>query len=257
MSDKIMSSTLENDEMKWAFLYRHFEKHGDVKPPTQDSKPECNFPVTPYNLLDFINDFIDIPYKLSNGKMYFTGTNCIDFLGKIYKYRSEYQQSNKYDDYMSWISPNRMLYTSHKLPECMVFKTDVNAITPSKSKESDVGYDLSIISEKKRLLNNVVLYDTGIKISVGHGIYAEVVPRSSLSKSGYMLANSIGIIDASYTGNIYIALVKISEDAQEITYPFRCCQLIFRQQLHVDMKETDEDLEKTSRNDGGFGSTGH
>ena len=70
-----------------------------------------------------------------------------------------------------------------------------------------------------------------------------------------MLANSIGIIDVSYRGNIYIALTKIAPEAEDIEYPFRCCQLIVRKQLGMIIKETDN-LEETMRNDGGFGSTG-
>lgn len=65
-------------------------------------------------------------------------------------------------------------------------------------------------------MNNTILYDTGIKINVKYGYYAEVVPRSSLSKSGYMLANSIGIIDNSYRNNIFVALTKINPDAPDI-----------------------------------------
>lgn len=37
-----------------------------------------------------------------------------------------------------------------------------------------------------------------------------------------MLANSVGIIDNGYTGNLFIALKKIDPNA-EIQLPFRCC----------------------------------
>jgi dUTP pyrophosphatase len=92
---------------------------------------------------------------------------------------------------------------------------------------------------------------------VNQGLYAEIVPRSSLSKSGYMLANSIGIIDCSYKGNLYIALTKIDNTMPDLTLPFRCCQLIFREQIHVDLEEVTSFEEQTSRGSGGFGSTGN
>ena len=138
---------------------------------------------------------------------------------------------------------------------CEVYASYPDAVIPTKTHESDAGYDLTIIREEKKLLNNTTLFDTGIKVKVPLGYYVEVVPRSSLSKSGYMLANSVGIIDNSYTGNIFIALTKIDTEAPDIVLPFKCCQLIFRKQIYANMYVVNEDFEKTSRGDGGFGST--
>ena len=53
-----------------------------------------------------------------------------------------------------------------------------------------------------------------------------------------------------------IALTKIADDAPEIQLPFKCCQLIVRNQVFSNLYEiTDDDLSSTKRNDGGFGST--
>jgi len=82
----------------------------------------------------------------------------------------------------------------------------------------------------------------------------EVVPRSSLSKTGWMLANSVGIIDPSYRGNIMVAVIKVDPNAQPLTLPFRGFQLVVRKQFHVDMVNADE-LDETNRGHGGFGST--
>ena len=96
-----------------------------------------------------------------------------------------------------------------------------------------------------------------IKIELKKDYYAEIVPRSSLSKSGYILSNSIGIIDNSYRGNLLISLTKICDDMPDITLPNRCCQLIIKKQLYIDLYEVDEEknLYNTTRNEGGFGST--
>ena len=82
----------------------------------------------------------------------------------------------------------------------------------------------------------------------------EIVPRSSLSKSGYILANSVGIIDNSYRGNLMVALTKVCDDAKEIEYPFRCCQMIVRKYVNTYLEEVGN-VDKTKRNEGGFGST--
>jgi dUTP pyrophosphatase len=123
-----------------------------------------------------------------------------------------------------------------------------------------VGYDLTILSAHKQVGTNTILYDTGISLEMPQGVYAEVIPRSSIVKSGYMLTNSIGIIDNTYTGNIYVALTKVDPNAPDMQLPWRCCQLVFRHQVHVDIDEAEAATEATTqctkgRGDGGFGST--
>lgn len=138
--------------------------------------------------------------------------------------------------------------------KCKVVKMMPDAVMPFKPRLSDVGYDLTIIGQKKQITSTCALYHTGISIQVQKGMYAEIVPRSSLIKSGYMLANSIGIIDNSYTGELLVALQKVDFDAAPIEFPFRGFQLIFRKQEYVQMVECG-DLEETDRGSGGFGST--
>jgi dUTP pyrophosphatase len=242
---------LESDKLTWSFLRGYYDSDDNFCKQLS-LHPICSIFSDSKNMLKSIGEFSKIPYNIKNNTIIFSNTNCIDFLGKLYSTQTNYKLLYKYNIYVSWIIPK----SGSSLPEAYVLKTDVDAILPSKSKTSDVGYDLSIIKESKKLLNNVILYDTGIQICVQHGLYAEVVPRSSLSKSGYMLANSIGIIDPSYTGNIFIALIKICPDAEEIKFPFRCCQIIFRQQYHVNINNSLKSFEETARGNGGFGSTG-
>ena len=139
-----------------------------------------------------------------------------------------------------------------------MFKTDKDAIIPFKSKQSDVGYDLTLIKVFKKINNKTSLYDTGIKIRVNHGLYAEIVPRSSIYKTGYFMANSLGIIDPNYNGNLLVALSKLDDSAPDLELPIRCCQLIFKEQIHMDIIEVSDlkQLGETTRGEGGFGSTG-
>ena len=88
-------------------------------------------------------------------------------------------------------------------------KTNKNAVIPSKSGENEVGYDLTAIEFEKLILDNVYLFNTGIKVEPPQGFYVEIVPRSSIIKSGFMLANNTGIIDPTYRGNLKIALLKM------------------------------------------------
>ena len=187
--------------------------------------------------------FIGVPYLIDdeNNIMIKYGCSSIDFLGFLY---------NNIDNNISFVYNNYNL----NLPKINVVKADVNAIIPTKKNWSDVGYDLSIINKIEDYNSKTSLYDTGIKIQVDFGYYVEIVPRSSLSKSGYMLSNSIGIIDNSYRGNLMIALTKVCDDAKEIEYPFRCCQMIMRKFVNTYLEEVGN-VEKTKRDEGGFGST--
>jgi len=250
-------SQLNTDDLKWAFIKGYYEASGFINRETEDGTKICGIQFA-NNDASHLTNYITIPYIIQEDLLIFYDTNAIDFLGIIYGRLPELNDFNeelKYDKWKVWMCTFITAYND--IPECYIYKTDPSAIIPSKSKESDAGYDLSVIKEKMKLSDMVSLYDTGIQVEVKHGLYIEVVPRSSLSKSGYMLANSIGIIDANYRGNILVALIKINPEAPPIQYPFRCCQLIFRKQIHVNMVEVNSPASITMRGTGGFGSTGN
>jgi deoxyuridine 5'-triphosphate nucleotidohydrolase len=203
-------------------------------------------------LMKAIIDFAKpIPCSIEGNNIVFMSTNAIDFFGYLYTHAGVYKKQSLMTRF------SQIVNGTDRLPECKIFKTDHSAILPIKAKESDVGYDVSIIRMHKKLTGTCSLYDTGIKVSVDHGYYTEIVPRSSLSKSGYMLANSTGIIDRSYTGNLYLALVKIDPDTPEIQFPFKCCQLIFRKQVFMEIVDSVADFSDTARGEGGFGSSNY
>jgi dUTP pyrophosphatase len=259
-SDLINFPELNNDDLTWAFIRGYFDGDGSIRDILQRASPECSITSMSNNMLKSIAEFVKIPYKLINDKLCYYGTNCIDFLGKLYiNSKQNLRLKRKYEQFIDWCDWKPVLKGKDvwkKFPHCFVYKTDKNAVIPSKTKESDVGYDLSIIKIENKWHNNITLYDTGLKLSIENGFYAEVVPRSSLSKTGYMMANSIGVIDRSYRGNIYIALIKVDPSAPDIELPFRCCQIILRKQIHMEIIEVVENLDETTRGEGGFGSSG-
>jgi len=133
-------------------------------------------------------------------------------------------------------------------------KTTPNALIPTKATPGDSGFDLTLIGIHKQISNSVFLYRTGIKLQPQSGYYFDLVPRSSIIKHGYMLANSIGIIDQGYTGEIYVPLIKINENAKDLELPIRLVQLIPRKIIHTTLEEVTA-FEDTIRENGGFGSS--
>ncbi len=138
-----------------------------------------------------------------------------------------------------------------------IIKKDDRAVIHQKVYPTDVGINLTCITECKRFSDNIIMYDTGICVSPPHGYYVEIIPRSSLASSGYVLANSIGIIDPTYTGTLKIVLVKVDTTSAEripLTLPFTKCQMVMRRLVDFQL-EVVSSLENTERSDGGFGST--
>ncbi len=263
-SHKVRFPKLDH-ELAWVFLRGYFDGDGTIRKLSSKSSPDCGIASESTEMLTAIQEFCGIPCRITKGYISYSGTNAIDFLGKLYANCGEYKLIRKFETYQGWLTWRLRLpgkNTAHKImPYCLVYKTDPLAVLPSKANASDVGCDLTIIKQEKILVPNsetigaTVLYDTGIKLSLTYGYYAEIVPRSSLSKSGYMLANGIGILDASYSGNVFVALTKTNLNSPDLVLPFKCCQLIFREQIHVQVIETCDYQNETAREDGGFGST--
>lgn len=144
------------------------------------------------------------------------------------------------------------------MPILKARKTRPDAAIPSKSRETDVGYDLTALDVVDRFAGNRgLLCDTGIQVQLDSpDWYLEIVPRSSLPIKGFSLGNSVGIIDPEYTGNLLVTLVKIDPTAPDPVFPFKCCQLVLRRRhAFGSVVEASEPFDETSRGSGGFGST--
>ena len=138
-----------------------------------------------------------------------------------------------------------------------VVKHSNDAVIPSKAGENEIGFDLTVIKKIKDINSTTSMYDTNISVRPPNGYYFEIVPRSSLSKTGYILTNSIGIIDPTYRGTLKVVITKICPEAHEFELPNKRFQLIPRKydlNNKLIIKEVDI-LDETERGDGGFGST--
>lgn len=133
-------------------------------------------------------------------------------------------------------------------------RTDSRAVIPTRAYPTDIGYDLTAIDVFKVLSDNTIIYETGIAVQAPEGKYIEILPRSSITKTGYMLANSVGVIDPSYTGSLKIAVRKIDNSFPDFELPFCKFQIVMRTAELYDIEEV-QSFESTQRADGAFGST--
>lgn len=211
-------------------------------------------------IIEFIMNFKGIKCELGHShhhrkSILYKNHNALDFLSAVYSATdARHRNAELYKQYLEWLfNPSGK---PSAIPVCQFTKTSDLAVVPSKYRMSDVGYDLTVISKVKDINSTTVMLETGIIVSTPLNYFSKIYPRSSLVNSGYMLANSVGIIDATYRDTLKICLVKVNPDAPEITFPFKCCQLIFEKQVHMEMEECNaEDLDRTARDVGGFGST--
>ncbi|MEI6207983.1 MAG: dUTP diphosphatase [Desulfuromonadales bacterium] len=103
-----------------------------------------------------------------------------------------------------------------------------------------------------------VLIPSGIAISINNpGVVALLVPRSGLGiKHGIVLANTIGVIDSDYQGEIGVGILNRGAAPYTIEPGERICQMMFVPVIQTVLKLVAEFSTETDRGAGGFGSTG-
>lgn len=251
-SDKVCFPVLEK-EFEQHFTRGYFDGGGHIK---KNNYPECTITSNSKKMIESLREKYKGKVLKSGDVIFWSGNNCLDFLGKLYD-NSKIKMNrkiNKYFDISTWI-PSLSGGGSHgRLPKIKWNKCKKNAVPPAKFRASDIGYDVTIIDIVKDL-GETKLYGTGIKVTPDYGWYLDLVPRSSIIKTGYVMTNSVGIIDRSYNGEILVPLAKIDKNLPDIELPCRIAQLIPRPIINFDFIEV-EDLETTERGDKGFGSSG-
>jgi len=98
---------------------------------------------------------------------------------------------------------------------------------------------------------------TGLAVAIPEGYAGLVLPRSGLAgQRGLTLANSPGLIDSGYRGELTCALVNLDRDEPvKVARGDRVAQLVIVPVAPAEAVWVDE-LPTSARGEGGFGSTG-
>jgi len=97
---------------------------------------------------------------------------------------------------------------------------------------------------------------TGLFLELPIGIEAQVRPRSGLAaKKGITVLNAPGTVDADYRGEVGVILINLSNEDFIVENGERIAQLVIAKHERATWEAVDE-LSKTDRGEGGFGSTG-
>lgn len=138
-------------------------------------------------------------------------------------------------------------------------KISENAVTPTRGSKDAAGFDLycSESSIVEILPGSTVKIHTGIQMEIPDGYVGLLFARSGIAiKKGLRPANAVGVIDSDYRGEIIVALHNDSNTAQYVSPGDRVAQLVIVKYFAPSIKEVIEDLSKTERGEGGFGSSG-
>ena len=97
---------------------------------------------------------------------------------------------------------------------------------------------------------------TGLFIALPDGYSADIQPRSGLAaKYGVTVANSPGLCDPDYRGEIKVILINLSNENFVVNPGERIAQLVIRHFEKVEWNEVTT-LDETERGEGVFGHTG-
>lgn len=137
----------------------------------------------------------------------------------------------------------------------------VEYLTPDNA-----GYDLKIVSQLNPT-TVATLVPLGVKArmlrimktdlsTVVEGSHFTLEPRSSIYKTCFMMANSRGIIDMSYRGQLMAPVITVGSMLTSVEVGTRLFQILAPGLGHISEVAYVDTLPETTRGAGGFGSTG-
>jgi dUTP pyrophosphatase len=139
-----------------------------------------------------------------------------------------------------------------------VKRLDPDLPLPAQQHAHDAGYDLHAREDAELAAGGGrAVVPTGIAIAIPPGHAGFVLPRSGLAlKHGVTCLNTPGLIDPLYRGELKVLLVNTDPSTSYTVHRGdRIAQLVIQRVAHADWHEV-ADLDTTSRDTYGFGSTG-
>ncbi len=140
----------------------------------------------------------------------------------------------------------------------LIKRLSKNINLPKYETDGSSGMDLSANIENSISIKpgKSSIIPTGISVSIPKNFELQIRPRSGLAaKNQISVLNTPGTIDADYRGEIKVILINLGEKTFIVEKGARIAQMVLCPIIKAKLKEV-ENLEKTSRGSGGFGSTG-
>lgn len=127
---------------------------------------------------------------------------------------------------------------------------------PVRATDGSVAFDM--FADSVEIYDDRIICHTGISAEIPMGYGGFLFPRSSVCKTGLFLANSVGVIDSDFRGEIRFVFYKNTQAYNAVNAYMkgdRCGQIVILPIPAVEWVKVSE-LSTTERGEGGFGSTG-
>jgi|TARA_B110001452_G_scaffold188750_1_gene159051 dUTP pyrophosphatase len=140
----------------------------------------------------------------------------------------------------------------------LVKKLNPDVELPTYKTSGASGMDLMAFINKpiKLAPNSSCLVSTGLSVAFSEDYELQIRPRSGLAaKDQITILNTPGTVDSDYRGEIKIILFNHGSKEFIVNNKDRVAQMVLAPVVKIKLEETDN-LPKTIRGKGGFGSTG-
>jgi dUTP pyrophosphatase len=144
------------------------------------------------------------------------------------------------------------------MTKILIKKVNSNAVIPKYETPGASGLDLSACLDNKIVIKpgNKELISTGISLSIPKEFEIQIRPRSGLAnRNSISVLNTPGTIDSDYRGEIKVLLFNFGKNDFEVVNGLRVAQMVLCPIAKAELSEVNN-LDDTTRGDGGFGSTG-
>ena len=140
----------------------------------------------------------------------------------------------------------------------LIKKLDPKVTLPSYKTKGASGMDLMAFVKEKIVIKpqTSALIPTGLSVAFSEDYEIQIRPRSGLAaKNNISVLNTPGTIDSDYRGELKIIIFNHGNHDFIINNDDRVAQMVLTPVAKMELKEANE-LPKTLRGEGGFGSTG-
>ena len=144
------------------------------------------------------------------------------------------------------------------MTEILIKRLSKDVILPKYKTDGSSGLDLVANIDKQIKIHpgKSEIIPTGIAVAVPKNFEIQIRPRSGLAaKKQISVLNTPGTIDADYRGEVKVILINLGKEAFTVEKGSRIAQMVMCPIVKAKLIEV-ENLEKTKRGAGGFGSTG-
>ena len=140
----------------------------------------------------------------------------------------------------------------------LIKKLDPKVVIPSYKTKGASGMDLMAFVREKIIIKpqTSAIIPTGLSVAFSEDYEIQIRPRSGLAaKNNISVLNTPGTIDSDYRGELKIIIFNHSKHDFVVNNNDRIAQMVLTPIAKMELEEANE-LPKTLRGEGGFGSTG-